>query len=90
VSIPKVAGAIKKLLPSINDNTARVSVLDEDEESFSLKISGIPTNFGESSYDDIAAELQGLDVSKFATSKSIVNLQNLWKKHKDFLMQNVE
>lgn len=90
ISIPKIAGAIKKLLPSINDNTARVSVLDEDEESFSLRISGIPTNFGESSYDEVAAELQGLDVSKFATSTSILNLQNLWKKHKDFLMQDVE
>lgn len=79
----KISEAITNYLGSINRKTARVAVIDEDEESLSLRIADIPANFGESEYDEIAAELEGLDVSKFATHSIVVGLRKTCLKHSD-------
>lgn len=86
----KISEAITSYLGSINRKTARVAVIDEDEESFSLRIADIPANFGESEYDEIAAELEGLDVSKFSTHSIVAGLRKTCLKHSDVFMAETE
>lgn len=71
----KIASAIGDVMSRINPRSARVAVTDDDDEALSLKILNIPENFGEADYDDVAAELEGLDVSQFSNHAAVLRLR---------------
>jgi len=48
---------IQNMIPGIKNKTARVEVLDDQDEPISVKIMDIPANFGELSYDDFIKKL---------------------------------
>jgi hypothetical protein len=86
----KITKAIYDFLDNVNPKTAKVSVLDDDEESFQIRVTNMPQNFGEYEYSEVASELQGLDVSKFTDTTIVLRLIKLCKKHKEIFMVNVQ
>lgn len=56
---------IADMMPSIEKNSARVAVLNDDDEPVSIRVVGMPENFGEQDYDLVAEEMDDLDLTDF-------------------------
>ncbi len=86
-----VVKAIVKSVPLINAKTARVSVVDvDDEESVQIRLQDIPEAFEETDYDYLASELQDLSISNFASTGIIFRLIKECEKRPELFNQKFE
>lgn len=70
-----IAKGIATMVPFIKPNTARVSVLDDEDEPVSVKLLNMPDNFGEQEFDVVAQTLNGLDLSLFHAHALVTGLR---------------
>ncbi|MDF5843600.1 hypothetical protein P4053_17650 [Pseudomonas aeruginosa] len=52
-----IISGIQSMIPTIKQATARVEVLDDQDEPVSVKVMDVPANFGEMGYDDFIKNL---------------------------------
>lgn len=74
-----VAAGIIAMLGQIKGRSARVQVVDDDDTPISVRVANIPENFGEQEYDDLAGELDDLDVDNFSQHAIIAELLEICK-----------
>jgi len=62
-----IISGIRDMIPTIKQATARVEVLDDQDEPVSLKVMDVPANYGEISYDDFINKLLTLKTTDIKT-----------------------
>lgn len=71
----RIAQGIDSMMSTIKANTARVQVIDDEDQPLSIKLLKIPDNFGEQDFDILAEELDELDVTVFKDHDLLVKLR---------------
>ncbi|WP_346832650.1 hypothetical protein ABDX87_09605 [Pseudomonas abietaniphila] len=75
----QIIEGVSGMLPQILKDTARVTVLNDDDEPMSVRLVNMPDNFGLHDYDVLAAELDGLDLEDFASHAVVGYLKLICK-----------
>ncbi|MEE3913916.1 hypothetical protein V2I80_12740 [Pseudomonas viridiflava] len=80
------------LMKGIADmNTARVEAVDSDGDTVSLRVMNMPENFGEQDFDDLAQELDNLNVVDFAGHAIFQKLINVCTtQHPNIFMKKIK
>jgi hypothetical protein len=73
----KIAQGIDSMMSSIKANTARVHVVDDEDQPLSIKLLKIPDNFGEQEFDLLAEALDNLDVKVFKDHDLLTKLREV-------------
>ncbi|RWA26134.1 hypothetical protein DJ028_18780 [Pseudomonas veronii] len=73
----KIAQGINSMMSAIKTNTARVRVIDDEDEPISIRLLKIPDNFGEQDFDTLAEELDELDVAVFKDHDLLAKLREV-------------
>lgn len=74
--VDMVAKGISDMMSSVVENSARVSVINDDDEPVSVRVVGMPENFGEADYDQVADALDDLDLDNFSSNLCIAALRD--------------
>jgi hypothetical protein len=75
----KIIEGVSGMLPLIVKDTARITVLNDEDEPMSVRLVNMPDNFGLHEYDVLAAELDGLDLDDFASHAVVGYLKHICK-----------
>ncbi|HDS0961192.1 TPA: hypothetical protein QDZ28_004988 [Pseudomonas putida] len=67
---------IAEMMPNVEKNSARVAVLNDDDEPVSIRVIGMPENFGEQDYDVVAEAMDDLDLTKFQSHPCLESLMS--------------
>jgi hypothetical protein len=73
----KIIEGVSGMLPEIVKDTARITVLNDEDEPMSVRLVNMPDNFGLHEYDELAAELDGLDLDDFASHAVVGYLKHI-------------
>lgn len=71
---------IQSMIPNVKETTARIEVLDDQDEPISVKIMDIPVNFGEMSYDDFIKGLMTFKMNDIKCCHLLNDLKNKCEK----------
>lgn len=67
---------IQEVMTTVKEKTARIEVLDDDDESVSVKIMDVPVNYGEMSYDDFILGLITFNPNKLRECSLVKGLRD--------------
>lgn len=73
----QIIEGVSGMLPSIIKDTARITVLNDENEPVSVRLVNMPDNFGLHEYDELAAELNGLDLDDFSSHAVVGYLKHI-------------
>lgn len=76
-NVRTLANAVQRAVNLIQPRAGRVHVETEDGDALSLQLENIPEHFGEYDYDDVARQLNNLNVLEFSRHNTFTQLNDV-------------